>query len=140
MSVSFSKRNLDDAGSDDGSGEHAGFVSGVGGDVASLRRSEGYDGEVKGGDGTGENLDVIRVEAFELREGVDQVVGKVAGIASTLGDDGGNGVARGLAGAEGILVGVDHDPIPGSGSAGSGGQHGLGDHVVAGGSSCQLQE
>jgi hypothetical protein len=129
VSIGFRERNFDDSGVGGRGCEHSCFIAGIGVDVASLRRREGDDGEAQRGRGTGKGLNAIRVEAFLLGEGVDEVVGEMVEIASAERDDSGNGFACGLAGAQGILVGVDHDGVFWSRAPGRGGEHGLGDHV-----------
>ncbi len=74
-------------------------------------------------------MDVIRVKAFDLGEGVPEVVREVEEVASTERNDSGNSVTRRLAGAKRILVGIDHDPIFRRGFTGRGGQHRLGDDL-----------
>ena len=128
--VSLSERNFDHTGTG-GRGRHrASFITRIGSDVASLRRRERYDREAKRGSGAGEGVDVIGVQSFLLGEGLDEFVGKIVEIASAKREDGGHGVARGLARSERILVGVDHDRLFGEWPVTSrGGQHGFGDDL-----------
>ena len=72
-------------------------------------------------------MDPLGIKIFLLGKGVDQFVGEIIHIASPEREDGGHSVARGLAGAERILIGVDHHPVRGKRLVtGRGGQHGLG--------------
>jgi len=47
-------------------------------------------------------VDIVRIEAFELGKGMDEVVSEVIEVASALRDDGGNGVAAGWLGPSGF--------------------------------------
>jgi len=63
---------------------------------------------------------------------------RLSRVTSALGDQAGNRVAGGLAGAEWILVGVDHDGVGGVRALGSGccREHGLVHDAEGGGGRC----
>src|SRR5208283_1480607 len=98
----------------------------IGGHVAALGRGKGRDGVMQRLARSGIEANVFGPEAFELRQQVDQVFGQPVGVAAALGGDGNDGFSSGGAGAERILVGVDHHAFVDQ-MAGGVGQHGLGD-------------
>jgi len=111
MSIGFGKRNFHHTGLGRLCREHTSFVTGIGSDVAVLRRSERDDRETKGRAGTGKCANVIGSQAFHLRESVNQVFCQTVGVATTLRDNRGEGVTCGLAGAKRIFISVDEDRI-----------------------------
>ncbi len=126
--VSLGQRNLDDASSVRRGNARTSLVTGIGAHVASLRRGEGNDSEVKRRSRAGKKMDALRIQAFLLRKDVDEFVGEIVEIAAAERDDSGDGFTRGLAGTEGILIGVDHHAVRGKRLVTRrGGQHGLGD-------------
>ncbi len=126
VGVILGKRHLEDARIRRPGCKHSGFVTGICGHIAALRRSEGSDGVMQRLARSGIEANVFGLKAFELRQLVDQVFGQPVGVAATLSSDGNDGLAGGGTGAEGILVGVDHHAFMDQ-VAGGVGQHGLGD-------------
>ena len=131
MRVGLGERNLDHARARNGGHPHARLETGIGGDVTFLRRSEGQHAETQRRSRAGGAVNPVGIQAFLLRESGDQFVGEIVGVAPALRDDGGDGVARRLAGAQRILVGIDQHRVLGMRrpAAGRRGQHGLGHHL-----------
>src|SRR5579872_5327817 len=75
---------------------HAGFKSGVGGHVAFLRRSKGENAEGERRSRTNRRVNVIRTESFNLGESLNEFVGQLIGIASTLWENRCHGISRPL--------------------------------------------
>ncbi len=59
--------------------------------------------------GTGENVEIFGLDAFHLSESLDEFFLEPVGIAAALRGHIHDGFARGVARAEGIFVGVNHD-------------------------------
>ncbi len=109
--ISLGERNFDHTGAGVGTDHRASFVTWIGADVASLWRGESDDREAQRRAGAGERMDVFRLESFLLRKSMDEFVGQVVEVTPAERDDGGNCVTRRLAGAERILVGVNHHGV-----------------------------
>ena len=72
--------------------------------------AEGRDGVMERGARSGIDADVLGLNALELGELLNEVVGEPEGIAAAVGGDVDDGFARGGAGAQRIFVGVDLTP------------------------------
>ena len=94
MGVRFCQRDLYHASAIVLGGHHAELEAGIGSDVSFLRAGKGQNTECERrsrSDGCG---NVSGIEALHLREGVDQIVGEIVGVASALREDASHGVAR----------------------------------------------
>ena len=109
--VGLRQRNFHDFRADGVGGEHAGFVSGIGGDIAALRGSECRHRVMQRLARPGIDADLFQLQPFHFGQRLHQIVGEIVGIASALRDDGGNGLARRSARPERVFVGVNADRI-----------------------------
>ena len=115
VSVGRGQRHLVDRRTAVGGRQHRRLVRWVGGNEAAGRRGEGQHGIVERLGRTGVDGDVLRLQAVLFSEGLGERTrpGRPCGRSgrrAALGDVG-DGFARRLAGAQRILVGVDHHRV-----------------------------
>jgi hypothetical protein len=107
-------------------GPHGRFIAGVGDHQRLALVGEGEHRVVERLAGAGKRHHRLGIEALHLGEGRGQVFLHVHQVAAATGNDVDHGLARGVAGAEGVLIGVDVNALVGIGEVGTLGQREMG--------------